>query len=216
MAVYLEEYKGFLYDVPVIDFIRCDKKVFHYEKVSTSDANFNQDTTPINGGWGKLPLGFIETGMTQEVTFASAEFGLDMFEMANAAKMTKGDYATFEMDKFAVTKPDSALIITLPFECKAGTIVVPGFEVGNESATGVVTVSITAAAAATNGSTVLTFYTGDVNVGDELMVGYKRRVVNGNRVLVKNTSTTAKGELYLHYPISSSGDDLTKVWSLAA
>lgn len=84
--IYMEEYKGFLYDVPNMDFIRCDGKPYHYDKVSTSDATFSADTTPINGGQGKLPIGWIETGATQEVTLGSAEFDLEMFEMANAAK----------------------------------------------------------------------------------------------------------------------------------
>ena len=90
-SIYMDEYKGFLYDVPNVDFIRCDGTPYHYDKVSTSDANFTAESTPINGGWGKLPIGFIETATTQEVTLASAEFGLDMFEMANAVNKAVGD-----------------------------------------------------------------------------------------------------------------------------
>lgn len=214
-SIYMEEYKGFLYDVPVVDFIRCDGTAYHFDKVSTSDANFSSESTPINGGWGKLPIGFIETGSTQEVTLASAEFGLDMFEMANAANITNGDFSTFETDTFVV---DDAHAVTLPFEVQAGSVKIRGLEETTEStvAAGKFKVAITAATAQANGSTTVTFNADEAAKGDEVRVGYKRRVVNGSKVTVKTTSTTAKGELYLHYPISSSGEDLTKVWSLAA
>ena len=51
---------------------------------------------------------------------------------------------------------------------------------------------------------------GDAAEGDDVAVTYKRRVVGAGRLVVKTTSTTAKGELYLHYPISSSGEDCTE------
>ena len=208
-SIWMEEYQGFLYDVPVVDFIRCDKKAYHYDKVSTSDANFTSESTPIQGGWGKLPLGFIETGATQEVTFASAEFDLEMFEMANASHITKGDFSTFETDLFAVAADHT---VTLPFEVQAGSVKIRNLEETTETTptTGKFKVAITAATENAAGSTTITFAEADVTTGDEMRVGYKRRVVNGDRLLVKTTATTAKGELYLHYPISTSGDDCTE------
>ena len=203
----MEEYKGFLYDVPNMDFIRCDGKPYHYDKVSTSDATFSAETTPINGGQGKLPIGWIETGATQEVTLASAEFDLEMFEMANAAKLTKGDFNTVEADLFAV---ETGPKITLPFEVQAGSVKIRGMEEATTAAAGKFSVAITAATAQADGSTVITFADNDVTVGDDIRVWYKRRVVDGAKVTVKTTSTTAKGELYLHYPISSSGEDCTE------
>ena len=110
----------------------------------------------------------------------------------------------------------NALKATLPFECQAGSIKIRGMEEASAVAAGKFKVTITAAGESTDGSTVIEFNTGDVVAGDEIRVWYKRRVVDGAKVMVKTTSTTAKGELYLHYPISSSGEDLTKVWSLAA
>ena len=207
--IWVEEYKGFLYDVPVVDFIRCDGTPYHYENVSTSDANFSSESTPINGGWGKLPIGFIETGSTQEVTLTSAEFGLDMFEMANAANMTTGDYSTFEINLFTVVTGPK---VVLPFEVQAGSVKIRGMAETSESTptTGQFKVTVTAAPSNADGSTEVLFAAADATVGDDVRVGYKRRVVNGDRLIVKTTSTTAKGELYLHYPISSSGEDCTE------
>ena len=211
-SIYMEEYKGFLYDVPDMDFIRCDGKPYHYDKVSTSDATFSAETTPINGGQGKLPIGWIETGATQEVTLASAEFDLEMFEMANAARLTKGDYNTVEADLFSV---ETGPKIVLPFEVQAGSVKIRGMEEDDTAAAGKFTVTITAATAAVAGSTEIGFAANDVTVGDDIRVWYKRRVVEGVKVLVKTTSTTAKGELYLHYPISSSGEDCTEANTIA-
>lgn len=215
MAIYMEEYKGFLYDVPNIDFVRCDGQVYHYDNVSTASSNFTNESTPINGGWGRLPIGFIETGSGAEITFSSAEFGLEMFEMANAVKeAVVGDYGTVESDRFAVEVSDdtpAVTTITLPFEVKEGSVKIRGLEeVTSDVATGKFSVDITAATAQAAGSTVITLFTGDATEGQMVRVSYKRRIVNGARVIVKNTSTTAKGELYLHYPISSSGDDCTE------
>lgn len=206
-SIYMEEYKGFLYDVPNMDFIRCDGKPYHYDKVSTSDATFSAETTPINGGQGKLPIGWIETGATQEVTLASAEFDLEMFEMANAAKLTTGDYNTVEADLFTI---EAGPQVTLPFEVQAGSVKIRGMAEATTAAAGKFAVAITAATAQADGSTVITFAANDVTVGDDIRVWYKRRVVDGAKVMVKTTSTTAKGELYLHYPISSSGEDCTE------
>ena len=207
-SIYMDEYKGFLYDVPNVDFIRCDGTPYHYDKVSTSDANFTAESTPINGGWGKLPIGFIETATTQEVTLASAEFGLDMFEMANAVNKAVGDYNTFESGLFAIGDGATA---TLPFEVQAGSVKIRGLEETSETpTTGKFKVTITAATANAAGSTSIAFASGDVTVGDEIRVGYKRRVVNGAKLAMKTGATTAKGELYLHYPIASAGTDCTE------
>ena len=62
-------------------------------------------------------------------------------------------------------------------------------------------VAITASGADTAGSTVITFNTGDVTVGQTIRVSYKRRIVSSAKVPVLTTSTTAKGELWAHWPL---------------
>ena len=147
--------------------------------------------------------------MTSEITFASALFTLDMFAMANAAAITQGDYGTLESGLFAVT---TGLKVTLPFEVKAGSVKVlrpTGLAEDTTLAASKFTVTITAAAAATAGATELTFNTGDVVIGDEIRVAYIRRVVDASKVAVTTESTTAKGALYAHWPVYSSGADCT-------
>ena len=59
-------------------------------------------------------------------------------------------------------------------------------------------------------STTITFFTGDVAVGDTLRVAYRRRVNGASVATVKTNSTTAKGSLYAHWPVYSSGTDCTE------
>lgn len=210
MAVYLPKYDGYIVDNPNIDFLRCDGTVFSFDEVSTSSVTNTSNQITINGGQSRSPLAFIDSDMTSEITFASALFTLDMFAMANAEEITTGDYGTLESGLYAVI---TGLKVTLPFEVKAGSVKVlrpTGLVEDTTLAAGKFTVAITAAAAATAGATEVTFNTGDVAVGDEVRVAYIRRVVDANKVAVTTESTTAKGALYAHYPVYSSGADCSQ------
>ena len=49
-----------------------------------------------------------------------------------------------------------------------------------------------------------------VAVGDTIRVAYRRRVNGASLATVKTNSTTAKGSLYAHWPVYSSGTDCTE------
>lgn len=57
---------------------------------------------------------------------------------------------------------------------------------------------------------MITLSAEDATVGDTIRVSYRRRVINAQRVQVETTSTTAKGALYAHWPVYSSGTDCTE------
>ena len=196
--LYLDKYNGYLADVPNIEFVRCDGEVFAYDELSTASMTVGHNMITITGGQGNFPLAYIDTDSTLEFTFESAQFDLDLFEMANAAHTVEGDFGTLESNRYDV---ESGLKITLPFEVKTGSVHIRGLAEAAESAAGKYVVAVTASAAATSGSTVITFYEGDVTVGQTVRVSYKRRVIGAAKVPVKTTSTTAKGELYCHWPI---------------
>ena len=59
-------------------------------------------------------------------------------------------------------------------------------------------------------NTVITFAENDVAAGDTLRVAYRRRVNGASVATVKTNSTTAKGALYAHWPVYSSGTDCTE------
>lgn len=204
MAIYLPKYDGYIIDNPNIDFERCDGTVFSYDEVNTASVTNTSNNVTITGGQGRSPLAYIDSDMTSEITFASSLFTLDMFAMANATSIAEGDYGTLESSLQDVV---TGLKIELPFEVKNGSVKIRGFEEAAQDAAGKFVVTITASAAATAGKTEIVFHTGDVAVGDTLRVAYKRRVVGASKVSVTTKSTTAKGALYAHWPVYSSGSD---------
>lgn len=207
MAVYIEKYDGYIADNPNIDFERCDGNVFSYYEVNTASMNNTANTQTITGGQGNYPLAYIDTDKTLEFTFSSSQFTLDMFQMANATNLTDGDFGTLETKRFEVT---TGLKLTIPYECQTGSVKIRGLAEASTAAAGKYTVTITAAAAATAGTTEVTFYEGDATVGDTIRVSYRRRVVGASKMTVTTKATTAKGALYAHWPVYSSGTDCTE------
>ena len=200
--LWLDKYKGFLADVPNITFVRCDGTAFSYDALSSASMTHNHNTITITGGQGAFPLAYIDTDSTLEFQFESAEFNLDIFEMANAVTIEEGDFGAYESRRCAV---ETGLKINLPFEVKDGSVIIRGMQLGESVAAGKYTVAITASAADTAGKTVITFNTGDVAVGDEVRVVYQRRIIGAAKVPVKTTSTAAKGSLFADWPIYSDG-----------
>jgi len=202
--LWIDKYNGYLADVPNIEFVRCDGTVYSYDEISTASMTANQNNITITGGQGNFPLAYIDTDASLEFTFESAQFDVDIFELANAATITDGDYGTVESARYDVT---TGYKVTLPFEVKEGSVYIRGLEEASDASTGKFKVAITAAGASTAGSAEITLDSADASVGDQVRVAYKRRIVNGGMVNVKTTSTTAKGELYVHWPIMSAGDN---------
>lgn len=199
--LYIEKYDGYLADVPEIDFVRCDGTMFSYDELSSASLTAGHNMITITGGQGNFPLAYIDTDSTLELQFESAQFKLDIFEMANGATQVEGDFGVFESNRYDV---EAGLQITLPFETKANSVIIRGMTEASTAAANKFVVTITAAAAATAGSTVITFYEGDVTVGQTIRVGYQRRAVGVSKVPVKTTSTTAKGELYCRWPLKQN------------
>lgn len=85
-----------------------------------------------------------------------------------------------------------------------------GLAVGETAAAGTYAVTVTPAGADTAGSTTITLNEADATKGDTIRVSYRRRVVDAHTLTVKTNSTTAKGALYLHWPVYSSGSDCTE------
>lgn len=199
--LYIEKYDGYLADVPEIDFVRCDGTMFSYDELSSASLTAGHNMITITGGQGNFPLAYIDTDSTLELQFESAQFKLDIFEMANGATQVEGDFGVFESNRYDV---EAGLQITLPFETKANSVIIRGLTEASTAAAGKFVVTITAATASTAGSTVIAFYEGDVTVGQTVRVGYQRRAVAVSKVPVKTTSTTAKGELYCRWPLKQN------------
>ena len=200
--LYIEKYNGYIADVPNIEFVRCDGTVFAYDELNSASMTAGHNMITITGGQGNFPLAYIDTDSTLEFQFESSQFTSEIFEMANGVTMVEGDFGMLESNRFDVT---SGLKITIPYEVKEGSVIIRGLTEAQAAATGKFAVTITAATAATSGSTEIAFYEGDVTVGQTVRVAYQRRVVGAGKVPVKTTSTTAKGSLFAHWPLYSDG-----------
>lgn len=160
----------------------------------------------VSGGHGQYPIGFIDTDRGLECAFTNAMFDGDMFEISNAGTAVDADSYTLETKKYAVVE---GLKIELPFEVDINSIYIRGLTLttGTTATQG----SFTAASSEGNtASTTLTFTSEDVTVGDEVLVSYKRRIAAAHDIIVKTNTASAKGEVWMHWPVYSSGTDCTE------
>ena len=207
MALYVPEYEGYIADVPVLLFERCDGKRFYFDELDSFSATQNANVLTINGGQSNFPLAQIDTDKTFELTMGSAKFTLAMFEMANATDVVKKDIGILDGGLYEV---ETGLKINLPFEIQENSVYINGLEEDDAAAAGKYSVAITAATAQADGATVITLSADDVAIGDTVLVTYRRRVVDGQIVNVNSNSTTARGSVAVMWPIYSSGTDCTE------
>lgn len=172
-------------------------------------TNNTTNNITITGGQGVYPLAYIDTDRAFEVTYTSAQFSMDMFEMVNTGSAVDKDIGVYQSETYDVVSADSALVVELPFEIDAASTKIRGLQYAATSATGKFTVTVTAYAEGTPAKSVITFFAGDVAVGDPVTVTFKRRIVDAHVVTILTTSTSAKGEVVMHFPVYTSGEDCT-------
>lgn len=199
--VYVPKYNGFIADVANIDFKRCDGKVYTCQHATATSMTPSADSISITGGHSQYPIGFIDTARGLEATFTNAMFDMDMFEIANAGDAVDGEATTCETKKFVVTTGPA---ITMDFEVEASSVYIRGLTNGASVASGTFQVQSSA------GQTTITFAEGDVEVGDEVNVFYERKIAEAHTIKVTTTTPSARGEVWYHWPVYSSGTDCTE------
>lgn len=205
---YIPEVGGYIVDVPVIDFVRCDGTAFHYDEVTTASITNNANNLPITGGQGAFPLAVIDTDKTLELAYESAKFTPEIFAMANASATRTEDAVICEAALFEV---ETGNTINIPHVVKGDMTRIKGLEYTADAvAEGKFKVETA------EGATTITFAEGDVAVGDTVLVTFYRVVSDAVVVDVKTNSTTAKGSVWAHYPIYSDGADCTTAALLGA
>lgn len=207
---YIEQFGGYVADTAYIDFIRCDGTSYHYDKTTTTAITRTTDSININGGHSMSPLATIATTSTIEITFASAQWDLTMFEMANAVKQEDRDTDVREANLFSV---ETGLVVKVPYEINMTNFYIPLTDFAITSAaptvSGQVQAAYTEPTASAGPVTTLTFFAGDVTVGQSVLVSYNRRVIDAHIVSVKTDSATSMGELWAHWPVYAGGEDCT-------
>ena len=202
MAVYVPKFQGFIADSANIDFKRCDGTIYSCATATATSMTPTANSISITGGQSQYPIGFIDTDRGLECSFTDAKFDSDLFEIVNAGSAVDGDSSTVETKKYAVK---SGGTIELPFEVDTTSVYIRGLEL----TTGDVSTGKFKAAYAT-GKTTLTLSTDDVSTDDEIYVSYNRRLADAHQITVKTNTATAKGEVWMHWPVYSSGTDCTE------
>lgn len=98
-----------------------------------------------------------------------------MFAMANAVKMQHGDVGTLESKLFEV---ENGFKVTIPYETQAKSVRINGFAEADTASNGCFTAVVSESGTP---STVITFFEGNVSVGDTIRVAYQRR---GRRIWI--------------------------------
>jgi hypothetical protein len=207
MAIYVPKFNGYIVDVANLIFIRCDNTPFYYNEASQTNFSDTMNNVTITGGQGNSPLAIIDTNRDTQFTFTSAQFTNELFEMANNVTAVDKDYGAYEADKYEV---QTGLKVVLPFEVQPTSVLIRGLEYADTLAAGKYTVVYAAGTTDTDPATTITFNTGDVAIGDEVLIFYKRRIVNAHVTDVKTNSTSAKGSLHAYWPVYSDGTDCTE------
>lgn len=164
------------------------------------------NTTPIYGGWGRTPLGYIEGDSTMEITYTDAMFYRDMYSVPSVSTVTTGSDSTIKGGGMYSVTAGPAIVI--PYQLNLTDIQIAGFDVQGTgtAATG----RPVAAYDSTTKKTTITFASGDVAVGDEVLVTYQRRVASADVTTITTTGGAARGELTLTWPVMSAGVDCTQ------
>lgn len=205
MAVYLKPFDGFIADVANIDFKRCDGTVYSCDSATATSMTQSANSISVTGGQGAYPIGFIDTDRGIECSFTNAKFDADMFEIADATTAENSASSVLETKKYAV---ETGLKIELGFEVVPESVYIRGFAYSSTDASaGKFKVEISSE---TPKKTTITFNTGDVAVGDEVNVTYERKIAAARSVATKTNTLSAKGEVWMHWPVYSDGTDCTE------
>ena len=202
MAVYSDKYKGYIADVADIDFIRCDGKAYSCKEATATSITPGGDAIQVTGGQGSVPLAFIDSGKTLDISFTNAAFDMDMFEIIGTEEAEEASAqapkAIFTTERVTVAAGPTATLSHTPITTK--TMYAQGLRYSATAGAGKFTVD----------GTTVSFNAGDVTVGKDIDVNYYYEVEEAHVVPVRTNSQSARGEVWFHIPVYSSGTDCTE------
>lgn len=162
-------------------------------------------------------MGFIPGDAGMEISFTDAMFYEDMYSTTGTETPSVHDVGVWETGVFTVnTLPGTPVYtyVTVPYQADDRFVIINGLtqvpvaDPGNlpELSAG----EFYAFTSTNTNKMAVVFYEGDFNKGDLVSITYQRRVANGYVSDITAENGTARGALYLHYPVMSSGTDCTQ------
>lgn len=208
MATYSSMLKGYIADVPMVIFKRCDNKVFAMDELTSATVSANIDNTEIRAGWSLFAVAVLPGQSTFTMSFTSGKFDAAMFSMANKTEFaTNSEYA---MPTLEYHTPSDAHTITLLENPISGTVKIAGLEETEDTpATGQFKVTTTTVGEAPDTKTVglVTFYASDeFDAQLEVIYDYTKTV---QEAIITNKES-AIGEATAIWPVYGSGDDCSQ------
>lgn len=191
MATYVKDFKGYIADVPIAYFKRCDDRRFTFDKLTAASVTPNIQTTDINAGWSLFPVATLPGQSTFEMQLTSGEFNAELFAMANAVE--KYTTATFGVPQTEWLKMDANKKVTLKHTPNDQPVSIKGLNGSGQ------------AADFTIDGNEITFTEASTETM-EISYEFDEQL---EQILIDNKSS-AIGECTLEYPVYSSGEDCTE------
>lgn len=192
--MYIAALRGYIVDVPLLFFKRCDGKKYVFDKLSNFSSDVDFGSLTVNAGWSKYAVCTIPGQNTMNFNVTVAQFDSELWAMANAQNFEVAEKKTIIAWYEAAPDAETHQIV-LPSTPLDGSVFVPNMVAGDAPADGVYTVS----------EGTLTF---DPSVVDGVRVSYETEVENVPTVLIDN-SASAIGEVYAVFPVYNDGTNCT-------
>lgn len=188
-GTYVQEFGGYVADVPRLWFKRCsDDRVFYFDELTQASVTPNIQTIDINAGWSVFPVTSLPGTSTFEMQITSGKFEAELFAMTNGKNFAENtSYRVPITETLDVDNTDGYAVACTETPV-VGTVYINGLEATTDY---------------TLANKKITF-TADPGV-TKVKVSYEY-VATAQEALIDNRSS-AVGEAVLKYPVYSSGDD---------
>lgn len=191
-GTYVEEFGGYVADVPRLWFKRCsDSRVFYFDELTQATVTPNIQTIDINAGWSVFPVTSLPGTSTFEMQITSGKFEAELFAMTNGKNFeTNSSYRVPVTEILDVDTSGGGYAVSTTETPVAGTVYINGLAVTTDY---------------TLAGKVITF-TADPGA-EKVKVSYEYTAM-AQETKIDNRSS-AIGEAVLKYPVYSSGEDCT-------
>ncbi len=213
--IHIDALNGYVADTPKVVFKRCDGKVYTFDEINSSSTSKTTNNITITGGWSNFPLAYIDTDKTMEITFESSQITMDMFELDAATNIEEvEEYELLDSDLFEVEgtttgtgteATESNLHILIPYQLVADSVKINALE--DSAYTQGAYAAATTGENATPAGTTVNITGNPVAIGDTIRASYIKKLTDVAVVSDYTTSGSVKGELWLTWPVYSSGVD---------
>lgn len=195
---YLDTARGYIADVPEIVFYRCDKKVFHFNELTSFNFETKNDPIVIRCGHSRHPVAFIDALKEMNIEFESAGITSDLFAMSASKVTQKAEFSSLESKRYTVNQDNQ---IILPFLIQDKSVSIYKLKQAQAPAPGAFSYEMK------DSKTILTFDPSDFGEDDDVRVAYKRIIQDAEVMTTTTRLKAVTGSVTVHWPVYSGTKD---------